>query len=156
MRETAGRVKKLSLELGGNAPFIIFDDADVDDAITQLIGNKFRGGGQTCVCANRVYVQSGIFETFADKLAERVEALKVGDGMDEGTDIGPLINQAGFDKVRRHVKDALDKGRPSRRVPIRIPCRSPAACSIRRRWLRVCRPTRSAAMRRRSGPLFRW
>ena len=110
MRETAGRVKKLSLELGGNAPFIIFDDADVDDAITQLIGNKFRGGGQTCVCANRVYVQSGIFETFADKLAERVEALKVGDGMDEGTDIGPLINQAGFDKVRRHVKDALDKG----------------------------------------------
>lgn len=110
MRETAGRVKKLSLELGGNAPFIVFDDADVDDAITQLIGNKFRGGGQTCVCANRIFVQSGIFDTFADKLAERVEALKVGDGMDEGTDIGPLINQAGFDKVRRHVKDALAKG----------------------------------------------
>lgn len=110
MRECAGRVKKLALELGGNAPFIVFDDADIDDAITQLIGNKFRGGGQTCVCANRVFVQSGIADTFADRLAAKVEALKVGDGMQEGTDIGPLINQAGFDKVRRHVKDALAKG----------------------------------------------
>ena len=110
IRQTADQVKKLSLELGGNAPFIVFDDADVDDAINQLIGNKFRGGGQTCVCTNRLYVQAGIAETFASKLAERVSALKVGDGMEEGTEIGPLINQAGFDKVRRHVQDALAKG----------------------------------------------
>lgn len=110
IRATAERVKKLSLELGGNAPFIVFDDADVDTAIEQLMGNKFRGGGQTCVCTNRLYVQAGIAEEFADKLAERVAALRVGDGMEETTDIGPLINQAGFDKVRRHVTDALEKG----------------------------------------------
>ncbi len=110
IRATADRVKKLSLELGGNAPFIVFDDADVDSAVEQLIANKFRGGGQTCVCTNRLYVQAGIAGEFADKLAARVSALRVGDGMDEGTDIGPLINQAGFDKVRRHVSDALAKG----------------------------------------------
>lgn len=110
IRATANRVKKLSLELGGNAPFIIFDDADLDAALENLMANKFRGGGQTCVCTNRLYVQSGVAQAFAGKLAERVSALKVGDGMAEGTEIGPLINQAGFDKVRRHVQDALDKG----------------------------------------------
>ncbi|MDX1587736.1 MAG: NAD-dependent succinate-semialdehyde dehydrogenase [Oleiphilaceae bacterium] len=110
VRATAHRVKKLSLELGGNAPFIVFDDADLDSALENLMANKFRGGGQTCVCTNRLYVQSGVAETFASKLAGRVSALKVGDGMAEGTEIGPLINQAGFDKVRRHVQDALDQG----------------------------------------------
>ncbi|MES1943771.1 succinate-semialdehyde dehydrogenase [Salinisphaera sp. PC39] len=104
------QVKKLALELGGNAPFIVFDDADLDAAADNLIGNKFRGGGQTCVCANRIYVQAGIAEAFADKLVERVKALRVGDGMDDDIDIGPLINRAGFEKVRRHVADALAKG----------------------------------------------
>lgn len=110
IRATAHRVKKLSLELGGNAPYIVFDDADLDSALDNLMANKFRGGGQTCVCTNRLYVQSGVAETFAAKLAEKVSALKVGDGMAEDTEIGPLINQAGFDKVRRHVQDALAKG----------------------------------------------
>jgi len=110
IRETVDKVKKLSLELGGNAPFIVFDDADLDKALDELMGNKFRGGGQTCVCTNRLYVQSGVADAFAGKLAERVSALQVGDGLKADTDIGPLINQAGFDKVRRHVTDALAKG----------------------------------------------
>ncbi|SFL86935.1 NAD-dependent succinate-semialdehyde dehydrogenase [Marinobacter zhejiangensis] len=108
--ETAPQVKKLSLELGGNAPFIVFDDADLEAAVDHLMANKFRGGGQTCVCANRVYVQRGALARFEALLAERVNALTVGDGMADGVDIGPLINQAGFDKVRRHVSDALAKG----------------------------------------------
>lgn len=110
IEKTVGRVKKLALELGGNAPFIVFDDADLDKAADQLMANKFRGGGQTCVCANRIYVQAGVADAFAEKVAERINAMKVGDGMEADTDIGPLINKAGFEKVRRHVSDALEKG----------------------------------------------
>jgi succinate-semialdehyde dehydrogenase/glutarate-semialdehyde dehydrogenase len=110
LERSKDHVKKLALELGGNAPFIVFDDADLDAAADNLIVNKFRGGGQTCVCANRIYVQSGVAEAFAGKVVERVKALRVGDGMDDDVDLGPLINRAGFDKVREHVTDALAKG----------------------------------------------
>lgn len=108
--QTRDQVKKLGLELGGNAPFIVFDDADLDAAVDHLIGNKFRGGGQTCVCANRVYVQAGVYDSFRDKLVDKVRAMRVGDGMDDAVDIGPLINKQGYDKVRSHVADALSKG----------------------------------------------
>ncbi len=108
--QTRDQVKKLGLELGGNAPFIVFDDADLESAVTNLIGNKFRGGGQTCVCANRVFVQAGVYDAFRDKLVAKVKALRVGDGMDEDVDVGPLINKKGFEKVRNHVADALSKG----------------------------------------------
>jgi succinate-semialdehyde dehydrogenase / glutarate-semialdehyde dehydrogenase len=110
IRESANYVKRLALELGGNAPFVVFEDAEVQLAADALVANKFRAGGQTCVCTNRVYVQSEIAASFVDALAERVGRLKVGDGMQPGTDIGPLINRAGFDKVDRHVRDAIAKG----------------------------------------------
>ena len=110
MRQSADSIKKLSLELGGNAPFIVFDDADIDLAVDGVIASKFRNGGQTCVCANRILVQNGIYEAFAQKLAERVSALKVGAGLDEGTQIGPMINRAAVDKIERHIQDALAKG----------------------------------------------
>ena len=105
-----GTVKRVSLELGGNAPFIVFDDADLDAAVEGLMASKFRNTGQTCVCANRIYVQSGVYEAFASALAARVEALRVGDGLAGPTDQGPLINAAALDKVERHVADALDRG----------------------------------------------
>ncbi|TNE77363.1 MAG: NAD-dependent succinate-semialdehyde dehydrogenase [Gammaproteobacteria bacterium] len=108
--DSAPQVKKLALELGGNAPFIVFDDADLDAAADNLIANKFRGGGQTCVCANRVFVHEKVAEAFGEKLAERVNRMTVGDGMKEGVDIGPLVNKQGFDKVKRHLEDALGKG----------------------------------------------
>jgi len=108
--QTKDQVKKLGLELGGNAPFIVFDDADLDAAADNLIANKFRGGGQTCVCANRVYVQAGVYDAFTAKVVDKVNSLRVGDGMSEDVDIGPLINKQGFEKVRRHVADALAKG----------------------------------------------
>ena len=107
---TAPHLKRLALELGGNAPFIVFDDADVDRAVDQLMANKFRGAGQTCVCANRVYVQQGIVDAFADKLAARVNAIKVGNGMEAGVTMGPLIDRKAFDKVKRHVDDAISHG----------------------------------------------
>ncbi|MEM7571173.1 MAG: NAD-dependent succinate-semialdehyde dehydrogenase, partial [Pseudomonadota bacterium] len=112
LAEQCGRhVKKTSLELGGNAPFIVFDDADLDDAVEEVIASKFRNSGQTCVCANRIFVQSGVFDTFSQKLVARVEAFKVGHGdSDAGVDIGPLVNKAGADKVARHVEDAIAKG----------------------------------------------
>ncbi len=110
IRDTADQVKKLALELGGNAPFIVFDDADLDAAADNLIANKFRGGGQTCVCANRIFVHEKVADAFGEKLAQRVNRMTVGDGMTEGVDIGPLVNQQGFDKVRRHLQDALDNG----------------------------------------------
>lgn len=110
MRQAADSIKKLSLELGGNAPFIVFDDADIDLAVDGVIASKFRNGGQTCVCANRILVQKGIYGEFAQKLAERVSALKVGAGSDEGTQIGPMINRAAVDKIERHIADALAKG----------------------------------------------
>jgi succinate-semialdehyde dehydrogenase / glutarate-semialdehyde dehydrogenase len=110
MADTAPHLKRLALELGGNAPFIVFDDADVDRAVDQLMSNKFRGSGQTCVCANRVYVQKGIAIEFAEKLAVRVNQLKVGNGMEDGITMGPLIDQKAVDKVKRHVDDAVTRG----------------------------------------------
>ena len=110
MAQCAPTVKKLSLELGGNAPFIVFDDADLEKAADGLIASKFRNAGQTCVCANRVYVQDSIKDKFLDIFVKKVEALKVGDGMKEGIDIGPLINEKGLDKVQELLNDALDKG----------------------------------------------
>jgi succinate-semialdehyde dehydrogenase / glutarate-semialdehyde dehydrogenase len=109
-RESAGTLKKLSLELGGNAPFIVFDDADLDAAVTGLMAAKFRNGGQTCVCPNRVYVQSGVVEAFGEKLAARVGALKVAPATDPDAQIGPMINAKAIDKIARHVDDAVSKG----------------------------------------------
>lgn len=108
--DTAEQVKKLALELGGNAPFIVFDDADVDAAVDGAIASKFRNAGQTCVCTNRFLVQDGIYDVFISKLTERVKALKVGDGLADDSVIGPLINQAAVDKVQRHVDDAMNQG----------------------------------------------
>lgn len=110
MNQAAKTVKRLDLELGGNAPFIVFADADLDNAVSQLIGNKFRGSGQTCVCANRVYVQQEVYQEFADLLAEKASQLTVGDGMEEGTDLGPLVDEDGFNKVKHQLEDALAKG----------------------------------------------
>jgi len=110
IRDTAPHIKRLALELGGNAPFIVFEDADLDLAADALLSNKFRSGGQTCVCANRVYAHSDIAERFIELVAERTCKLKVGNGMEPDTDIGPLINRDGFDKVAEHVKEALAKG----------------------------------------------
>lgn len=110
MAQCAPTIKKLSLELGGNAPFIVFDDADLEKAAEGLIASKYRNAGQTCVCANRVYVQASIKDKFLDIFVKKVEALKVGDGMEEGVNIGPLINEKGLEKVQALLKDALDKG----------------------------------------------
>jgi succinate-semialdehyde dehydrogenase/glutarate-semialdehyde dehydrogenase len=110
MARCAPQVKRVALELGGNAPFIVFADADLDHAADQLMANKFRGAGQTCVCANRILVQREALAAFGEKVAERVRRLKVGDGMEPGIDIGPLIDRKGFNKVRHHVEDALGKG----------------------------------------------
>ncbi|TJW02353.1 MAG: NAD-dependent succinate-semialdehyde dehydrogenase [Mesorhizobium sp.] len=110
MRGAADSVKRLSLELGGNAPFIVFDDADLDLAVEGALVSKFRNGGQTCVCANRIIVQAGVYETFAAKLSARVNAMKVGPGTEPGIAIGPMINMAAVEKINRHVEDALAKG----------------------------------------------
>ncbi|MGP9635526.1 NAD-dependent succinate-semialdehyde dehydrogenase [Psychrobacter sp. AOP3-A1-26] len=110
MAQCAPTVKKLSLELGGNAPFIVFDDADLEKAAEGLIASKYRNAGQTCVCANRVYVQDSIKDKFLEIFVKKVEALKVGNGMEEGVDIGPLINKDGLEKVQALLNDALDKG----------------------------------------------
>ena len=110
MQQCAPGIKKLSLELGGNAPFIVFDDADLDRAVEGAIAAKFRNAGQTCVCANRFYVQAGIHDAFAARLAEAMAALRVGPGTEAGVAIGPLISEAARDKVRRHVDDALARG----------------------------------------------
>ncbi len=110
MRQCADTIKKLSLELGGNAPFIVFDDADLDAAVEGAMGSKYRNAGQTCVCANRLFVQDGVFDAFTRKLVERVAQLKVGDGFAEGVTQGPLIDQAALSKVESHVADALAKG----------------------------------------------
>ena len=108
--QCAPTLKKMSLELGGNAPFIVFDDADLDAAGEGAMASKFRNGGQTCVCANRLLVQSGIHDAFVAKLAEKVDALKVGAGTEDGTTIGPMINAAAITKINAHVEDALSKG----------------------------------------------
>ena len=110
MRQSAETIKKMSLELGGNAPFIVFDDADVDAAVEGALASKYRNSGQTCVCTNRFYVQAGVYDAFVEKLAARVGALTLGNGLDLTSDLGPLIDQAAVEKVEAHVADALAKG----------------------------------------------
>jgi succinate-semialdehyde dehydrogenase/glutarate-semialdehyde dehydrogenase len=110
MAQSAPTVKKLALELGGNAPFIVFDDADVDSAVEGAMASKYRNAGQTCVCANRIYVQDGVYDAFVSKFAAKVSALKVGNGFEEGVVQGPLIEPAAVEKVERHIADALAKG----------------------------------------------
>ena len=110
MRQGADQIKKLGLELGGNAPFIVFDDADLDAAVEGAMVSKYRNAGQTCVCANRLYVQAGVYDAFAAKLAERVAKMKVGDGFAEGVTTGPLIDENALKKVKEHVADAVAKG----------------------------------------------
>ncbi|WP_375170489.1 NAD-dependent succinate-semialdehyde dehydrogenase [Marinobacter sp.] len=110
MRQASDTVKKVSLELGGNAPFIVFDDADLDAAVAGLMASKYRNTGQTCVCANRVYVQAGVYDAFAEKLKAAVSKMVVGPGLEGDTQQGPLINDAALDKVKRHIADATSKG----------------------------------------------
>ncbi|HLR04008.1 MAG TPA: NAD-dependent succinate-semialdehyde dehydrogenase [Virgibacillus sp.] len=110
IKQSADQVKRLSLELGGHAPTIVLDDADVDVAVKGVMASKFRNAGQTCICANRIYVQEGVYDAFMEKFAAEVQKLKVGDGTDESVEIGPLINQQGLDKVINHVEDAVKKG----------------------------------------------
>ena len=110
MAQSAPTVKKLSLELGGNAPFIVFDDADIDSAVEGAMASKYRNAGQTCVCANRIYVQDGVYDQFVKKFAAKVKLLKVGNGFEDGVTQGPLIEDAAVDKVQRHVADAIAKG----------------------------------------------
>jgi len=110
MQQAASTVKRVSLELGGNAPFIVFDDADLDQAVAGAMASKFRNAGQTCVCANRILVQDGVYDTFAEKLASAVMKLNVGDGMEVGVTTGPLINKAAVEKVEEHVRDAVANG----------------------------------------------
>ena len=110
MRQSAGTLKKMSLELGGNAPLIVFDDADIDTAIAGTMASKYRNAGQTCVCANRIFVQDGIYDEFARRLTEATAAMKVGNGMEDGVEQGPIIDGQGLDKIERHVADARAKG----------------------------------------------
>jgi succinate-semialdehyde dehydrogenase/glutarate-semialdehyde dehydrogenase len=111
MAQSAPTVKKMSLELGGNAPFIVFEDADIDSAVEGAFASKYRNAGQTCVCSNRIYVQEAVYEEFATKFAAKVKsAAKVGNGFEDGVNQGPLIEPAALDKVERHVKDAIAKG----------------------------------------------
>ena len=110
MAQSAPTVKKLSLELGGNAPFIVFDDADIDSAVEGAFASKYRNAGQTCVCSNRLYVQAGVYDEFVTKFAAKVKTAKVGNGFEEGVNQGPLIEEAALQKVERHVNDAVAKG----------------------------------------------
>src|SRR5882757_9982864 len=110
MAQCAQTVKKVSLELGGNAPFIVFDDADLDAAVEGALISKYRNNGQTCVCANRLYVQAGIYDAFAEKLVTATKKLQVGDGFAAGTTLGPLISDKAVAKVERHIADATQKG----------------------------------------------
>ena len=110
MAQAAGTIKKVALELGGNAPFIIFDDADLDKAVAGVMASKFRNAGQTCVCANRIYVQDGVYDTFAEKFAAATAKLKVGEGTESGVEIGPLIGPAAVAKAEDHIADALGNG----------------------------------------------
>ncbi|MEM6681651.1 MAG: NAD-dependent succinate-semialdehyde dehydrogenase [Pseudomonadota bacterium] len=110
MQQAAGQIKKVSLELGGNAPFIVFDDADIDAAVQGAIAAKFRNAGQTCVCTNRFYAQAGVYDEFVKKLSHATKQLSIGNGMDDGVLIGPMINAAAVDKTERHLRDAVTKG----------------------------------------------
>jgi succinate-semialdehyde dehydrogenase/glutarate-semialdehyde dehydrogenase len=149
MRQSAGTVKKLSLELGGNAPLIVFDDADVDAAVEGTIASKFRNSGQTCVCANRILVQSGVYDRFAERLAAQVAMLNVGDGTEEAVMQGPLINEAALMKVEAHVSDARANGATVRVAASGM--RSAAHSTSRRCWW-ASRPTCGSRRRRRSVP----
>jgi succinate-semialdehyde dehydrogenase/glutarate-semialdehyde dehydrogenase len=110
MAQSAPSIKKLALELGGNAPFIVFDDADIDSAVEGAMASKYRNAGQTCVCANRIYVQDAVYDAFVQKFSAKVKTLKVGNGFDEGVAQGPLIEESAVQKVERHVQDAIAKG----------------------------------------------
>ena len=110
MEQCAKQIKKTSMELGGNAPFIVFDDADLDAAVEGAIICKFRNNGQTCVCANRIYVQAGVYDAFAEKLIAKIKTMKVGNGLEDGVAFGPMIDQSGVDKVKEHIADAPGKG----------------------------------------------
>lgn len=110
MQQCSGTLKKMSMELGGNAPFVVFEDADLDKAVDGAIACKFRGSGQTCVCANRIYVHSSVYDEFAKKFAAKVDKFKVGNGLEEGTTHGPLVNTAGLEKVEAHVNDSIKAG----------------------------------------------
>ena len=110
MQQSAPTIKKLSLELGGNAPFIVFDDADIDSAVEGAMASKYRNAGQTCVCANRIYVQDSVYDEFVKKFAAKVAAVKIGNGFEDGVSQGPLIEPAAIEKVERHVQDAVAKG----------------------------------------------
>jgi succinate-semialdehyde dehydrogenase/glutarate-semialdehyde dehydrogenase len=110
MQQCASTIKKISLELGGNAPFIVFDDADIDAAVLGAMASKFRNTGQTCVCANRIYVHDAVYDLFTEKLVVAVKQLKLGNGLDESVQQGPLINEAAVKKVERHIADAIEKG----------------------------------------------
>ena len=110
LRQAADQILKCSMELGGNAPFIVFDDADLDAAVQGAMASKYRNNGQTCVCANRIYVQAGVYDAFAEKLAAAVAKMRIGDGLDDGIDTGPLINAAAVEKVEEHIADATSKG----------------------------------------------
>jgi succinate-semialdehyde dehydrogenase/glutarate-semialdehyde dehydrogenase len=110
IEQCAKTVKKVGMELGGNAPFLVFDDADLDKAVQGAMASKYRNAGQTCVCANRIYVQDGVYDKFAEKLAVEVKKLKVGDGTEAGVTTGPLINKAAVEKVEEHIADATSKG----------------------------------------------
>ncbi|MGB0905465.1 MAG: NAD-dependent succinate-semialdehyde dehydrogenase, partial [Mangrovicoccus sp.] len=110
MKQSADQIQKTSMELGGNAPFIVFDDADLDAAVDGAMISKYRNNGQTCVCANRIYVQSGVYDAFTEKLTDAVKAMKVGDGFEEGVVAGPLISPKAVEKVETHIADAVEKG----------------------------------------------
>jgi succinate-semialdehyde dehydrogenase/glutarate-semialdehyde dehydrogenase len=110
MRDSSGTMKRLSMELGGNAPFIVFDDADIDAAVEGAMASKYRNSGQTCVCTNRIYVQAGVYDEFCRKLTTAVEGLKVGNGFDDGVQQGPLIDMASVETVESHIQDAVNKG----------------------------------------------
>jgi succinate-semialdehyde dehydrogenase/glutarate-semialdehyde dehydrogenase len=110
MAQSAPSIKKLSLELGGNAPFLVFDDADIDSAVEGAMASKYRNAGQTCVCANRIYVQDGVYDEFVKKFTAKVQTLKVGNGFEDGVAQGPLIEPAAIEKVQRHVQDAIQRG----------------------------------------------
>jgi succinate-semialdehyde dehydrogenase/glutarate-semialdehyde dehydrogenase len=110
MKQSADTIKKLSLELGGNAPFIVFDDADLDAAVEGAIVSKYRNAGQTCVCANRLIVQSGVYDAFAEKLVAAVKKLKVGNGLEADVDQGPLIDRSAVEKIEDHIQDAVSHG----------------------------------------------
>ena len=110
MRQCSDQIKKVSLELGGNAPFIVFDDADIDEAVAGAMISKYRNAGQTCVCANRIYVQSNIYDEFSKKLAKATKAMIVGNGFDDGVTTGPLIDKQALEKVEEHIEDAVSKG----------------------------------------------